>query len=197
MQKQFYIIRHGETDWNLEGKSQGWIDVPLNSTGREQAYKSINKLKHYTVDRIISSTLSRAAETADIINSHFQVPITRHTGLKEFYLGDCEGKNIKFNNMRYARLFEQMHDINNPERDFVAYPNGECWNDVKRRLFSVFKETCNTYKENNILFITHGHIIRNLFVTLTHKSVIFDNCSGFSALYDSHTNQFSNIKEID
>lgn len=63
-----YLVRHGQTDWNIEHRIQGQTDVPLNATGRAQAVELSEKLSNFNIQKIISSDLSRAKETAEIIN---------------------------------------------------------------------------------------------------------------------------------
>ena len=65
---KLYVIRHGQTDWNVAGKCQGRTDIELNSTGIEQAKKAKTQLKDYKIDLIICSPLKRARKTAEIIN---------------------------------------------------------------------------------------------------------------------------------
>ena len=90
-----YIIRHGQTDWNLEKKMIGKIDVPLNQTGKEQAKLSIKQLTSLRIDEIISSDLIRTKETADIINATLHLPISFDARLRERNYGDLEGISEK------------------------------------------------------------------------------------------------------
>ncbi|MET0318796.1 MAG: histidine phosphatase family protein, partial [Rhodococcus fascians] len=70
------LVRHGETDWNLHGRLQGSSDIPLNDTGRAQAREAVYELSDHSWDLLVSSPLSRAAETADIIGSHLGISRT-------------------------------------------------------------------------------------------------------------------------
>ncbi|MGR4009009.1 histidine phosphatase family protein [Leucobacter sp. 1207-22] len=91
------LVRHGETDWNLAGRIQGQTDVPLNDTGRLQALATAEQLAGVTCDRIISSTLGRAIETARIISAHLELtvsevpPVETEAALCEQSWGDAEG----------------------------------------------------------------------------------------------------------
>ena len=69
-----YLLRHGQTDWNLERKIQGHLDMALNETGRKEALICLDKIVSLNIDNIISSDLVRAKETAQIINEklHFE-----------------------------------------------------------------------------------------------------------------------------
>ncbi len=86
-----YIMRHGETDWNLENKIQGQSDVPLNDAGRTQAYEMSKKLSRFNPEYIISSDLSRAAETAQIIGDNLNLRVKYDTRLREYNFGILTG----------------------------------------------------------------------------------------------------------
>ena len=70
-----YVVRHGQTEWNVLKKMQGSADIPLNKTGIEQAYKMQEKLDCIDIDLIICSPLNRAKQTAEIINQNKRLPI--------------------------------------------------------------------------------------------------------------------------
>lgn len=88
----FYFLRHGETEWNKKRLAQGQTDVPLNQTGRDQAEQARPLLDGRGITRMIASPLSRAYETAEIINRTLSVPIDRQDDLKERFFGPFEGK---------------------------------------------------------------------------------------------------------
>lgn len=89
---KFYIIRHGQTNWNKEGRIQGKTDIELNEEGIKQAEEAKRILKDYPIDMIVSSTLKRARKTAEIINEAKNVPIIFKEALEERGLGEFEGK---------------------------------------------------------------------------------------------------------
>ena len=89
---KFYIIRHGQTDWNKKGKIQGKTDIELNEEGIEQAREATKKLENCDIDVIISSPLKRARKTAEIINETKNVPIIFKEELEERGFGEFEGK---------------------------------------------------------------------------------------------------------
>ena len=90
-----YFVRHGQTNWNIEHKIQGQSDIPLNEMGKKQAELIAPQLKDLKIERIISSDLSRALETAQIINTHLKLQITLDTRLREFKYGQIEGVPTK------------------------------------------------------------------------------------------------------
>lgn len=91
MIKTILLFRHGETDWNREGRIQGHLDVPLNDYGREQASRLQIPLAHWGAQAILSSDLSRARETADIAAQKLKIPVHSHQGLREIHLGQMQG----------------------------------------------------------------------------------------------------------
>ena len=86
------LVRHGETDWNLQGLVQGTTDIPLNDTGRAQAREAAALLGRREWDRVVTSTLSRAFETGSIIARELGLPEPlTHPGLVERRYGVAEG----------------------------------------------------------------------------------------------------------
>src|SRR5699024_6004320 len=96
------LIRHGETNWNKEGRIQGKTDIPLNETGRIQAEECAASLKHSEWDIIISSPLKRAKQTAEIINKNLHLPIMEMSAFAERNYGDAEG--MHFNGINCFRI---------------------------------------------------------------------------------------------
>jgi probable phosphoglycerate mutase len=87
------LVRHGETDWNREGRFQGQIDIPLNTTGRSQAEAAGRFLAPVTINRAYTSCMARPRQTAEaILASHPGVPLTSSTGLVEIGHGLWEGR---------------------------------------------------------------------------------------------------------
>lgn len=87
----FWYLRHGETDWNVQGISQGNVDVPLNSTGLAQARSAAVHLKNRAIATIVSSPLSRARVTAEIVAEALRLPLRIDDGLREVAFGAQEG----------------------------------------------------------------------------------------------------------
>lgn len=92
----FYLVRHGQTDWNRAGKIQGTTDIPLNETGRQQAEQLAAVLKERSgypagtrIDAVYTSPLARAFQTAEILAKEGKLPLRRLTGLRERDFGCC------------------------------------------------------------------------------------------------------------
>jgi 2,3-bisphosphoglycerate-dependent phosphoglycerate mutase len=89
---RIYVARHGQTDWNLEGRLQGGTDIPLNATGRQQAVQLGERLKSIRLDAVYSSGLRRSRETAELIGG--AAALTSLLRLNERRLGKFEGQKL-------------------------------------------------------------------------------------------------------
>jgi probable phosphoglycerate mutase len=90
----FWFLRHGETDYNAAGLSQGALDIALNATGRAQAAAAAPLLAGQGITGIIASPMLRAKETAEIVNEFLRLPIAFEPGLREVQFGGMEGKPL-------------------------------------------------------------------------------------------------------
>ncbi len=88
----FWYLRHGETDWNAQGLSQGNVDIPLNPTGLAQARSAAERLRHRGIATIVSSPLSRARVTAEIAGEALSLPVQFDDDLREVRFGVQEGQ---------------------------------------------------------------------------------------------------------
>jgi broad specificity phosphatase PhoE len=88
----FWFLRHGETDWNAQGISQGNVDIPLNATGLAQARSAAAKLRNRGIATIVASPLSRARVTAEIAGEALGLPVAIDRDLREVAFGVQEGQ---------------------------------------------------------------------------------------------------------
>jgi probable phosphoglycerate mutase len=88
----FWFLRHGETDWNAQGISQGNVDIPLNPTGLAQARSAAQKLRNRGIASIIASPLSRARATAELAGEALGLPVAIDPDLREVAFGVQEGQ---------------------------------------------------------------------------------------------------------
>lgn len=148
------LIRHGETDYSLQNKYCGFSDPPLNNKGIWQAEKLANKLKGLEVDRVYSSDLKRAYETAQIVFKN--KPIKKISEFRELNFGIFEGLNYEEIIKKHPKLYRNW--INNPPK--IKIPNGESLQDlskrVKRKLFFILSQ----FKDGAIGIVAHGGPIR-------------------------------------
>ena len=89
---RFFLIRHGRTEWNSQGRYQGSIDVPLDETGKKQAEMLAKSLACVSIDKVWSSPLERAKDTALCISGEQGCPLEIHEGLGEISHGEWEGR---------------------------------------------------------------------------------------------------------
>jgi len=149
---RFCLIRHGQTNWNIEGRYQGQSDAPLNETGRAQARDLGEKIQNNSFSAIYSSDLSRARETAEIIASFVNLPVSLDARLREINQGEWEGKHISEIKTRYAKMWKEHRK--DPEN--VHSPGGETINEVSQRMSSALNELSRIYPDSSVLIVSHG-----------------------------------------
>lgn len=110
---ELYIIRHGETIWNKAGKIQGYSDIPLNENGRSLAKTTGKALENVYFDKIFSSPLIRAYETAQLIRGNRNIEIETREELKEIGFGIMEGSLYE----------EEMGNMESPIYKFFNHPD--------------------------------------------------------------------------
>lgn len=89
--KPFYYLRHGQTDWNIEGRCQGQTDIPMNAAGEAEVAASVARLPVGEIARIISSPLARTQQSAQHASDRLGLPVELDADLKEAFWGDAEG----------------------------------------------------------------------------------------------------------
>lgn len=142
-----YFVRHGQTDWNLEHKIQGSIDIGLNESGRKQAIEMQEKLKDTYFDAIFCSPLIRAKETAEIIaKPHKDTPLIVANELRERNFGIYEGEHAKGD---YYGLWQY---------DNQDTPNGETPKELEARIYPFLDKIRADFKDKDILLVAHGGI---------------------------------------
>lgn len=145
------LIRHGETDWNVEGRYQGQADPPLNARGREQAHKLARELAKTGIDVIYSSPLRRAWETAEIVARVLGVPLHPEPRLMEIHQGEWQGRLRSEIAARYPELFRRW--LTEPWE--VTPPGGEHLRDVQRRVYAAVDEILARHRGQTIALVTH------------------------------------------
>ena len=157
-----YITRHGETEWNAEGRIQGHTDVPLSERGREQAQMLARRLSNVSIDAAYSSDLARAAETARVALVERDIPITFTQELREYSKGVFEGLTEAEYRDAYPELYEPSMENN---LDF-APPNGETIRDTSARLARIVQRVKRDHLDENVLLVGHGGSLRAGIVSL-------------------------------
>lgn len=154
-----YLARHGETDWNLKGLIQGHTDIPLNETGKQQAYElaAVIKDKGISINRIYSSDMKRARKTAEIVAKELSVEAYALKGIQEVNLGRWEGHTWK----QVRELFPDEYREWYENRRYEVPPEGESYEQVLQRVVPVLSGIA--LKENeNVLVVVHSAVIMSL-----------------------------------
>lgn len=160
-----YVIRHGQTDWNIQKKLLSVTDIPLNSTGIEQCNEAEKVVKNLNYDLVICSPMTRTKQTADIVNSK-KTQIIYDDRLIERDSRSLEG--IDVDTFDYKKFWtygkEQIKDEETIE---------EC----KKRVYELLDEIKEKYNDKNILIVTHNGICRLIYTYFNgfpKKGNIFD-----------------------
>lgn len=146
------LVRHGQTDWNLEGRYQGQSDVPLNATGRAQAQALADRLAGERFHAIYASDLRRASETAEIIAAVVALPVFLEPRLREIDQGQWEGQLVETIKTRYAELWQQR--TVDPAR--IRPPGGETVGEVAARVYAALDDIAVRYPAGTVLVASHG-----------------------------------------
>ena len=146
---EIYVVRHGQTDYNVKKVFQGHIDIPLNETGEKQALETASKFRNIDVDMILVSPLQRALQTAQPISQITGVPITIEERLIERSFGDMEGhQNREDWNIKMMLDYEKNYDIENIEPIQSLF----------KRVFYFLDEITEQYKDKKVVLVTHGAV---------------------------------------
>jgi 2,3-bisphosphoglycerate-dependent phosphoglycerate mutase len=161
------LIRHGQSQWNLENRFTGWIDVPLTDAGREEARRGAALIRHLAIDRAFTSALIRAQETLRIVLDAVgqpNVPVEADQALNERHYGQLQGLNKTEMAKRFGEA--QVH-IWRRSYD-VAPPGGESLKDTAARTLPYFNEKIlPLVKAGQIVLVAaHGNSLRSIVMAL-------------------------------
>lgn len=144
------IFRHGQTDWNIEGRLQGSTDISLNAAGLQEAEALSLRLKHIDFDLIASSDLSRALLTALAVEKGRNLGVLKDQRLRELTLGDAEGKTMDELQLKYGHI---------PAHGF-AFPGREPKESVILRV-NEFVSELESKGYTSIAISSHGGVVWN------------------------------------
>lgn len=157
-----FLLRHGETDWNRTERLQGHMDIPLNQNGKTQISHAADVLAElsHDIDLIISSPLSRACESAEIVADRLAYEkenIVIEPLLMERCFGEGEGLTVDERTEKYP------NDI---------YPGMESIEDLLKRAHSAFEKIVTSYHDHqNILMVAHGAILYAIVTAITNGQI--------------------------
>lgn len=150
-----HLVRHGETDWNLEGRLQGWTDIPLNATGIGQARAAASALAGREIAAVISSDLSRARQTAELVAAQVGVEIVADPALRERNYGAAEGQ-IESD---LERLFDGQLAECWSDPDFT-FDGGETRRDLYARIGCFLEDLVASPPGLEFVLVSHGGALR-------------------------------------
>ncbi|NRY58929.1 histidine phosphatase family protein [Clostridium beijerinckii] len=162
---KLFLIRHGQTDWNLKGKIQGSCDIELNDIGIKQAEELSNKIleEGYKFSKIYSSLQRRAAKTAEILSHATNIDYILIKGLEEMNLGKWEGLSWTEVKEKYPIEYGKWY-IN---RKYTKTPMGESYQDLLERVLPAMHKIINENSED-VLIVTHSAVIMSIQCYLTN-----------------------------
>ncbi len=163
------LVRHGQSQWNLENKFTGWVDVPLTEQGEQEAHRAGKNLKGLHFDIAFTSDLQRAQKTLAIILGEIgqtNLTIIKDKALNERHYGDLQGLDKSETAKKFGdeqiKIWRRSYDI--------APPNGESLKDTAARTLPYFDaEIIPLLKEGkNVLVAAHGNSLRSIVMHLEH-----------------------------
>jgi 2,3-bisphosphoglycerate-dependent phosphoglycerate mutase len=164
---QMVLIRHGESQWNLENRFTGWVDVPLSAKGEAEATAAGQKLLHYRFDRAYTSVLKRALDTLRLVlevTGQTDLPIEKDQALNERMYGELQGLNkdetVKKFGAEQVKLWRRSYDI--------RPPGGESLKDTAERVLPYYDRRIKPelLVGRNVLIVAHGNSLRALVMSL-------------------------------
>ena len=160
--RAFLVVRHGTTDWNREGRFQGMTDNPINDDGIAQAFAIARRLGRLRIDQIVTSPLTRAVKTAEIIAAASGAPIAIDNHIIAFDYGGLEGQSIA--GTMKAHNLKAVADLVS-----IMPPDSEPWTSVCERAMGCVVTWLNARPGGTVLFVTHDLMMQALSTTLCGK----------------------------
>ncbi|MSR77055.1 MAG: 2,3-bisphosphoglycerate-dependent phosphoglycerate mutase [Candidatus Omnitrophica bacterium] len=171
------LIRHGESQWNLENRFTGWVDVELSEKGRKEADSAGIKLKDYKIDKAYTSVLKRAINTLDLAMKSAgktAVPIIRDGALNERHYGALQGLNKAETAKKYSdeqvHIWRRSYDIPPPKDKTEFNPEGisESLKDTAARTLPYFRShvMMDLREGKNVIIAAHGNSLRSIVMEL-------------------------------
>jgi len=148
-QTKIFLARHGQTNWNREGRIQGWTDTELNEVGKKQAQALFNYLKQENIKVIYTSTLKRTIQTAEPFAKKTSIPIRNIKELREMNMGVLQGHLNSEPEVR-KELNLMKKNLN------YKVSNGESYIDFYRRVSAFMERILKKHRNETILIIGHN-----------------------------------------
>lgn len=176
-----YLVRHGETDYNLAPRYQGQLDIPLNEQGKHQGDLLGQAMKELQIDGVFSSPLSRAMETARYIAKYHEgCTVTAVHGLEEVDVGRFSGQLLRDMELEYPGVIRCLKE--NPAQ--LCYPEGESCREVYDRMVKTVGSIVEQNRGRSIAIVSHGFAIQNYIHFATGKP--FEEMYGYIVTNTAH-----------
>lgn len=161
---QVLLVRHGATDWNLQGRCQGATDLDLNEVGVRQAEQIAASLTNETIHGIYSSNLKRAQQTAQFIGLHHQLPVLIETDVRELDHGELEGLTFAEIKKNYSQFIQKWRI----EPAEIQVPGGERLVDVARRAWNGLNRIVQLHTaQETLVVVSHNFPILGIICRIT------------------------------
>lgn len=166
--KRILLIRHGQTDWNAEGRWQGQLQVPLNDAGLEQARLLGAYLQDHPITAVFSSDLSRAHTTATRVAEPHALNVQADTRWRELHLGILQGLTTNEINTQHGDVALKMRE------DYLDYvvPQGESRRAMQTRAYEAYREIVASEPGPEIAIVSHGGTIRVVLMKLFGDDIV-------------------------
>ena len=167
---RLFLVRHGETDWNVERRIQGQVNIELNEFGRHLARETAKGLKDISFDLCFTSPLGRARETAEILLDGRDVPVYEEERISEMAFGEYEGGCCSKTGWNLPEEFKKF--FTDPA-NYKKPAGGEDFYDIKKRTGDFLKELYDNeeLKDANILISTHGAALAGLLNNMKNEDI--------------------------
>lgn len=160
------LIRHGETDWNLERRLQGHVDIPLNSTGIQQANALAQALDCETIDAAVCSDLQRAIQTAQAIANRKNLRCQTKSEWRERSFGGFEGELINVLEQRFPAEYAAWRALE-VDSQFPANAqgkiNGETIRQFNARMELALRNLYQQYSHQTVALVAHGGVLECIY----------------------------------
>ncbi len=162
MKTRFYLIRHGETDWNKQGIYQGWTDIELSQEGKRQAELLGKRFQNLPLNAIYVSPLKRAIATAEPVAKAKGISVQLDSHFKEINFGEWEGSSVPQLTEKYGEPFTNF--FNDPFSH--EFPGEGSFDKVRQRSVEGFELLLEKHKGQSVGIISHGGLLRVLIMTI-------------------------------
>ena len=156
----FYIFRHGQTEWNKERRLQGLADNALNSTGLKQARELASLLKEIDLDLLVASPLKRAQQTVEIVAQALALPVVTDKRLREVDLGEADGMTLAEFKEKFGDEYLTRFITSGRKEDIgLALPDGELKSHALSRALTALLDIAQSPTSKHIGVCCHGLIM--------------------------------------